>query len=176
MQTPNSKPGRDIHFNRNGRFHTRDGLFVWDGLSLWWFVSDRYYLLIWMNNPPDFIRPFRRTVWRRDYPFQIACVQPSPSLRKNRRRGVCGEGATVHMLVSDGKSISSFSVKTANNKIPVCSVFNDNEGLYRTTLCHCLVRRPHYSARLMRFGSRGPSEFATEMPWPRLRGKTPYRD
>ena len=28
----------------------------------------------------------------------------------------------------------------------------------------------------MRFGSRGPSEFATEMPWPRLRGKTPYRD
>ena len=26
----------------------------------------------------------------------------------------------------------------------------------------------------MRFGSRGPSEFATEMPWPRLRGKTPY--
>ena len=26
----------------------------------------------------------------------------------------------------------------------------------------------------MRFGSRGPSEFATEMPWPKLRGKTPY--
>ena len=37
-----------------------------------------------------------------DYPFQIACVQPPPPLRKNRRRGVCGEGATVHRLVSDG--------------------------------------------------------------------------
>ena len=42
--------------------------------------------------------------------------------------------------------------------------FNDSEGLYETTVCLCLVRRPHYSARLMRFGSRGPSEFATEMP------------
>ena len=116
-----------------------------------------------MSNPPDF--------WRRDYPFQIACVQPPPPLRKNRRRGVCGEDATVHMLVSDGWSISSSSVKTANNMIPVSSVFNDSEGLYGTTACRCLVRRPHYSARLMSFGSRGPSEFATEMPWPRLRGQ-----
>ena len=41
-------------------------------------------------------------------------------------------------LVSDGKSISSSSVKTANNKIPVSSVFNDSEGLYGTT-----VRKPH---------------------------------
>ena len=121
-----------------------------------------------MNNSPDFRR--------RDYPFQLACVQPSPPPRKNRRMGVCGEGATVHRLVSDGWSISSSSVKTANNKIPVSSVFNDSEGLYGTTVCRCLVRRPHYSARLMRFGSRGPSEFSTEMPWPRLRGKTPYRD
>ena len=117
-----------------------------------------------MNNPPDF--------WRRDYPLQIAFVQPPPPHRKNRRRGVFGEDATVHRLVSDGWSISSSSVKTANNKIPVSSVFNDSEGLYGTTVCRCLVRRPHYSARLMRFGSRGPSEFATEMPWPRLRGKT----
>ena len=48
------------------------------------------------------------------------------------------------------------------------SVFNDSEGLYRKTVCRCLVHRPHYSARLMLFGSRGPSEFflryATEMP------------
>ena len=58
----------------------------------------------------------------------------------------------------------SSSVKTANNKIPVSGIFNDSEGLYGTTVCRCLVRRPHYSARLMRFGSRGPSEFATEMP------------
>ena len=59
-------------------------------------------------------------------------------------------------------------MKTANNKIPVSSVFNDSEGLYRTTVCRCLVRRPHYSARLMRFGSRGPSEFSTaltEIAW-----------
>ena len=53
-------------------------------------------------------------------------------------------------------------MKTANNKIPVSSVFNDSEGLYGRTVCRYLVRRLHYSARLMRFGSRGPSEFATE--------------
>ena len=40
------------------------------------------------------------------------------------------------------------------------SVLNhDSEGLYRTTVCRCLVQRFHYSARLMRFASRGPSEF-----------------
>ena len=119
-----------------------------------------------MNNPPDF--------WRRDYPFQIARVQPPPPPRKNRRRGVCGEGATVHRLVSDGWSISSSGVKTTNNKIPVSSVFNDSEGLYGTTVCRCLVCRPHYYARLMRFGSRSPSQFATEIPWPRLRGDAPW--
>ena len=77
-----------------------------------------------------------------------------------------GEHVTLTSLslVSDGKSISSSSVKTANNKIPVSSVFSDSEGLYGTTVCRCLVRRPHYSAQLMRFGSRGPSEFAIKMP------------
>ena len=40
-------------------------------------------------------------------------------------------------------------MKTAINKIPVSSVYNDKEGLYGTTVCRCLVRRPHYSARLM---------------------------
>ena len=43
-RTPNSRPGRDIHYNRNGRFHTREGLFVWDGLSVWWFASNRWYV------------------------------------------------------------------------------------------------------------------------------------
>ena len=42
----------------------------------------------------------------------------------------------------------------------------------------CLVPRPHYYARPMRFGSRGPSKFllryVTEMNWPRRPGKTPY--
>ena len=89
-----------------------------------------------------------------DYPFQIACVLPPPSLRKNRRRGT-----TVHRLVSDGQSISNSSVKTANNKMPVSSVFNDSEGLYRTTVCRCLVCRPHYSAQQMRFWSRIRARF-----------------
>ena len=57
----------------------------------------------------------------------------------------------------------------ASNKIPASSIFNDSEGLHGTTVCRCLVRRPHYSARLMRFGSRGPREFATnaltEIAW-----------
>ena len=29
---------------------------------------------------------------------------------------------------------------------------SSSEGLYRTTLCLCLVHRPHYSARLMHSG------------------------
>ena len=42
------------------------------------------------------------------------------------------------------------------------SVINDSEGLNGTTVYRCLVRRPHYSARLMRFGSRGLSEFFSQ--------------
>ena len=37
------------------------------------------------------------------------------------------------------------------------------EGLYRTTDCRCLVPSPYYSARLMRFRSRGPSEFFSQI-------------
>ena len=34
------------------------------------------------------------------------------------------------------------SLKTANSEIPVSSVFNDSEGLYRNkTVCRCLVHR-----------------------------------
>ena len=51
------------------------------------------------------------------------------------------------------------------------SVFNDSEGLYRTTVCRCLVRRPHYSVRLMRFGSRGPSEF-----FPQIRHRNAFTE
>ena len=39
----------------------------------------------------------------------------------------------------------------------------DSEGLYRTTVCRWLVHRPHYFARLIRFGSRGPSEFFSQI-------------
>ena len=60
-----------------------------------------------------------------------------------------GEGASAH----------NSSVKTANNKIPVSSVFNDSERLYRTTqVSCCLVRRPHLSLR-----SRGPSESFSQL-------------
>ena len=31
-----------------------------------------------------------------DYPFQIACVQPLPPLRKHRRRGFCGRGGRLY--------------------------------------------------------------------------------
>ena len=72
-----------------------------------------------------------------------------------------GEGATAHRLVLDGQSISSSSVQSANNKMPVSSVFNDSEGLYRTTVC--LVRKPHYSARQMRFGSRVRAIFFSQI-------------
>ena len=44
------------------------------------------------------------------------------------------------------------------------SVFNDSERLYRTIVCHCLVHGPYYSARLMRFGSRGLSEHFSDTP------------
>ena len=83
---------------------------------------------------------------------------------------------SVHGLVSDGQSISSSSVKTANNKMPVSSVFNDSEGLCRTTVCRCLVCRPHYPAQQMRFGSRVRASFFFSDTPPRLRGKTTYRD
>ena len=43
------------------------------------------------------------------------------------------------------------------------SVFNDSEGLYGTTVCRCLFRRPHYSKRLMLFRSRGPSALFSQI-------------
>ena len=88
-----------------------------------------------------------------DYPFRIAW--------KIGEGVFVGEGATAHRLVLDGQSISSSSVQSANNKMPVSSVFNDSEGLYRTTVC--LVRKPHYSARQMLFGSRVRAIFFSQI-------------
>ena len=89
-----------------------------------------------------------------DYPFHDSLCTAAPSPQKKSEKGcLWGRGATVHGLVSDGQSISSSSVRTANNKMPVSSFFNDSEGLYGTTVCRCLVCRPHYSSRQMRFGS-----------------------
>ena len=91
------------------------------------------------------------------------CTAAPFSQKKSEKGCLWGRGTTVHRLVSDGQSICNSSVKTANNKMPVSSVCNDSEGLYRTTVCRCLVCRPHYSARLMRFGSRCPSEFFSQI-------------
>ena len=67
--------GPTFIYNRNGRFHTTDGLFVWDGLFVAWLY-------------PSILTDSLKM----DYPFQIACVQPPPPLRKNRWKGVCGGG------------------------------------------------------------------------------------
>ena len=112
-----------------------------------------------MNNPPDFIRQFWRTVWRWIIRFRQPVYSPPFPQKKSEKGCLWGRGTTVHGLVSDGQFISSSSVKTANNKIPVSSVFNDSEGLYRTTICRCLVCWPHYSAQPMRFGSRVRASF-----------------
>ena len=122
-----------------------------------------------------------------DYPFQIACVQPPSPLRKNRRRGVYGGGGRLNRLCTRAslrRTIHfyncSSNVKTANNKMPVSSVFNDSEGLYRTTVSVALsviliIPRGkcvsgHVSERVFFL------RYATEIPRPRLRGKTTYRD
>ena len=34
-ERPTQGRGATFIYNRNGRFHTRDGLFVWDGLYVW---------------------------------------------------------------------------------------------------------------------------------------------
>ena len=80
----------------------------------------------------------------------------APSLQKEEgRRSVCRGGGDC----------TQASVKTATVKQFPCPVFliNDSEGPYRTTVCRCLVGRPHYSARLICFGSRGPSEFFSQI-------------
>ena len=56
--------------------------------------------------------------------------RPLPSEKIGEEVSV-GERVTVHRLVPDGESISSSSVKTADNKIPVSSVFNDSDAVQR---------------------------------------------
>ena len=102
-----------------------------------------------------------------DYILFREPVYSRPLSSEKIREGLSvGEGATLHRLVLDGQSIFSSSVKTANNKIPVSSVFNDSE------LKDCAERLSAVALSVgliiprgnMPFGSRGPSEFATEMP------------
>ena len=70
-----------------------------------------------------------------DYILFREPVYSRPLSSEKIREGLSvGEAATLHRLVLDGQSIFSSSVKTANNKIPVSSVFNGSEGLYGTTV------------------------------------------
>ena len=80
---------------------------------------------------------------------------------KNTGHGNC---FTLGVFTLELEMDNPFLALAVNNKIPVSSVFNDSEGLYGTTVSRCLVRRPHYSAQLMRFGSCSPSAFPAEMP------------
>ena len=104
-----------------------------------------------------------------DYPFQIVCVQPPPPLRKKSEKGCplgvsVGEGATVHRL--------ALVWKWPITKFP-CPVFL-MIAKDCTELClplPCPSHRPHYSARLMRFGSRGPSEF-----FPQIRHRNAFTE
>ena len=118
-QRPTQGRGATFICNRNGRFHTTDGLFVWDGLSVAWLTVNF---------------DGRQFEDRLSVSDSLCTTTPSPQ-KKSAKGCVWGRGRL--------------------HKIPVSS----SEGLYRTAVFRCLVHRPHYSARLMRFGSRGPSEF-----------------
>ena len=116
-----------------------------------------------MNNPTSSINFDRQFEDWLSVSDSLCTAAPFPQ-KKSEKGCLWGRGTTVHRLVSDldGWSISSSSVKTANNKMPVSSVFNNSEGLYRTTVCRCLICGPHYSAWQMSFWWRiraSPSEF-----------------
>ena len=96
-----------------------------------------------------------------DYPFQIACVQPPPPFRKKkkRKRGVWGGGgdwtqASVWRMIH----FLALVWKRPTTKFP-CTVFLmiQKDCTERLSAVTCPYYRPHYSARLMYSGSRGPS-------------------
>ena len=60
-ERPTQGRGATFIYNRNGRFHTRDELFVWDGLSAWLYPSILTHSL------------------KMNYSFQIACVLAPPT-------------------------------------------------------------------------------------------------
>ena len=76
--------------------------FVWDGLWRCMSTDSRQIRntsqfelerVLILNEQSAWIYPSILTdSLKMDYPFQIACVQPPPPLRKNRRRGVCRGG------------------------------------------------------------------------------------
>ena len=101
-----------------------------------------------------------------DYPFQIAFVHSPPPLRKNRRRGVCGAGSTMHRPCQSQTDNPFLALvwKRLVTKFR-CSEFLmiAKDWTERLSAFALSMHRPHYSARLMRFGSRGPSEFFSQI-------------
>ena len=105
--------------------------------------------------------------------------------KQTRERPTQGGGGTIHYN-RDGRWVVCWggggctqarlsSLKTANSGIPVSSVFNDSEGLYRNkTLCRCLVHcigliiPRSLSTGLWSSGElgRGKSEKASLPPFP----------
>ena len=67
----------------------------------------------------------------------LLCVQPPPLHRTNWRKGVCDSPSPI-FSEGRGRPYTGYSRQSSKRR--------------------CLVPRPYYSARPMRFGSRGPSE------------------
>ena len=70
-ERPTQGRGATFIYNRNGRFHTREGLFEWDGLSVAWLY-------------PSILTDSLKM----DYPFQIPCMcTAAPSPQKKSEKG-----------------------------------------------------------------------------------------
>ena len=116
------------------------------------------------NSPSDFVRLFIRqflwTVWRWIIRFREPVYSRHLPSAKSRKDCLWGRGRLyTGWSQTDNPFLALVWKRPITKSDPVSSVFNDSNGQYRTTVCRWLVRRPHYSARLKRFGSRGPSVF-----------------
>ena len=110
-------------------------------------IGNTSYVLIWNGKGFNFEWTIRLTLSVNfDGQFEdglsvsdsLCTAAPSPQKKIGEGvsfRGVCWGGG-------DCAQARLTSLKTANNEIPVSSVFNDSEGLYRNkTVCRCLVHR-----------------------------------
>ena len=99
-----------------------------------------------------------------DYPSETSLCTAAPSPPKKSEKGCLWERERLYtgQFQTDKPLISSCCVKTANNKIPVSSVLiiakDCTERLPAVALSIGLI-----IPQLMRFGSRGPSEFFSQI-------------
>ena len=117
-------------------------------------------------------------------PDSLCTAAPSPQKKTEKGSMSVGEGATVQCTeVSLRRMIHFLALvwKRPKTKFP-CPVFLIiQKGLYRTTVCRDLSVASLFRAANT-FRVTWPERVffflrcATEMPWPRLRRKTPYRD